>query len=288
MFEASAGEREALARLYCDTFHDSREYYERFFDLFCAAGEVLFAKRGEEIVSALYLLPQQLWTQERRLDAYYLYAAATLPSARGEGEMGGLIRRAQERCLLRGKSVLLTLPASEGLYGYYARFGFSPLPARTLLTASLREFAGLDGGEPAVRRSLRYEDYLRASARVERCCVRGEETFSLGARNLLEAGGRGAALETRRGAEYALFRPEGADFVLEDGVLSAEGLGCLARELSRERPDAAITLRFQPDGPLPPMLAARCSRERYGMAQAIGETVPEAWIADSYMNLMME
>lgn len=118
----SSNVREDLVRLWKDVFGDSEEYirlilpYLPFFDCYAVVEE-------GTVVSAFYLLPCEIKKGEKIYKGRYLYAAATDKSSRKMGYMGSLINEAINE--LKSEIDFISLvPANEGLYTYYARFGF--------------------------------------------------------------------------------------------------------------------------------------------------------------------
>ncbi len=94
------------------------DFFDRFFQKSCR-----FILKDGKIASMLFLLPCELKIKEKSYPAAYLYAAATLPEYRGQGLMSELIEQAKLETVEKG-TALITKPASESLYGYYAKFGF--------------------------------------------------------------------------------------------------------------------------------------------------------------------
>ncbi len=162
--------REQLPRLIENwnlVFGDSVEEIRRFYDAFWEEGVFLCICSGGEIVSQLALLPAVYRFAEKTVPAWYLYAALTRPEGRGRGLMGELVTAAVRQVRDMGAPLLFTLPASAGLYGYYARFGFA--------TAFFRE-RGASAAWPAG-----YEAYRRQMEREPYCVVWGERHFSYAA-----------------------------------------------------------------------------------------------------------
>ncbi|MBR2418432.1 MAG: GNAT family N-acetyltransferase [Clostridia bacterium] len=111
-----------LVMLWADVFGDSEDYI-RLFLPYLSDFEVFAVFEKEKIVSCFYLLPSEILCNGKSYSGYYLYAAATKESCRGKGYMGGLIKEAINE--LREKADFISLvPADEGLYSYYSRFGF--------------------------------------------------------------------------------------------------------------------------------------------------------------------
>lgn len=76
---------------------------------------------GEEVVSALYLLP----VDYRGTPGYYLYAAATHPAFRGRGLMRRLIAQALSGARAEGAQFVYLCPCEPSLYRFYEPLGFT-------------------------------------------------------------------------------------------------------------------------------------------------------------------
>ncbi len=132
--------KDDLQCLWETVFGDSRKVTDAFFDnAFDSDGCFYIAAEGKA-VSALYLLPVSFADQK----GYYLYAAATLPSYRGQGLMGMLLTEALVYARQQGDFVYLC-PAEESLYDYYRKHGFETvLYARYLSDADTEGIIGAD------------------------------------------------------------------------------------------------------------------------------------------------
>lgn len=111
-----------LVALWQRVFGDEEEYiklilpYLGHFDCYAVVSD-------GTVVSAMYLLPSEIRTGNGVFKGKYLYAAATDERYRKNGYMSKLIREAIENNKDEIDFISL-VPANEGLYSYYARFGF--------------------------------------------------------------------------------------------------------------------------------------------------------------------
>lgn len=120
-----------LSTLWQETFGDSEDYIKLLFSTLSSKDFHVFLKeQNGKIVSVLYLLNAHIKTENKVLDGFYLYAAATHKSYRGKGFMGELINEAKNFAVLKQKDFITLLPAEESLYNYYERFSFKPLMYR--------------------------------------------------------------------------------------------------------------------------------------------------------------
>lgn len=129
---ATAEDLPQMTHIWQVVFGDSDEYIRFFFENRCALSDALLLTVQDEIVSQLFLLPASVRCGTQSFSVFYLFAAATLPSHRGCGYMGDLIRAAQQNCRSERVDGIVLLPAEESLYGYYARFGFETAFSRKI------------------------------------------------------------------------------------------------------------------------------------------------------------
>lgn len=114
----------SLKKLWSETFGDDDEYINLLFDFEYTPSECFAEIFDGEVISVLYLLKGYISSDKKNFEGRYLYAAATDRQHRGKGIMAKLIIEAQEYIKDKGLSFICLVPADEGLYGYYARFGF--------------------------------------------------------------------------------------------------------------------------------------------------------------------
>ena len=112
---------ETLKRLWLKCFYDKEEAAELFFIRNKNYTHGYVAADGDIIVSAVYLIDCNLCGKS----AHYLCGAATLPEYRNRGIMTELIKFALADAKKRGDCYSVLLPANEGLYGFYAKLGYS-------------------------------------------------------------------------------------------------------------------------------------------------------------------
>lgn len=130
---------EGLIRLWSDVFGDEREYIELLFPRDKSICDVFATFDGGKIISALYLLDCVLTFNGVPYTGKYLYAAATDESHRSKGIMSTLIKEACEFCIESGFDFISLVPANEGLYKYYAKFGFIDAMHRKIIHSRTNE-----------------------------------------------------------------------------------------------------------------------------------------------------
>lgn len=120
----SAENDDKLIGLWMRVFGDEREYIELLFpdeENYC---DIFALFDNGSICSALYLLDCTLKFNGSQYKGKYLYAAATDENYRGRGLMSLLIKEAQDFCKNEGLDFIALVPADDGLYNYYEKFGF--------------------------------------------------------------------------------------------------------------------------------------------------------------------
>lgn len=141
------GEEPQLQALFTEAFGDAR-FTELFFQRGYSPNRCFLAAE-RQVLAALHWFDCDL--HGRRFA--YVYGIAAFESCRGQGIGSALIRAAIEH-LRQSYEAILLVPAEDGLFGYYERFGFSavsticqetvlpgaPLPLRKLSTS---EYAAL-------------------------------------------------------------------------------------------------------------------------------------------------
>ena len=113
-----------LTDLWYEVFGDSKEYINLFFLKAYNDCDCFAEFDGDKIVSAFYLLKSSIRFEGETYDGRYLYAAATLPEYRGKGLMSKLIKEAIAYGEKEKFDFIALVPANDGLYDYYGRFGF--------------------------------------------------------------------------------------------------------------------------------------------------------------------
>ena len=123
---AEAGDRNRLIELYDACFPGEHEYAEYFFDSFWKPERTLTAIEDGSIVSMVHMLKTSMKRDGKRMDAMYIYAAATFQEYRGRGIMGKLLKRAEELAIEWGEHLILLITENESLFKFYKRFGYEP------------------------------------------------------------------------------------------------------------------------------------------------------------------
>lgn len=115
---------DSLIKLWNKVFGDDEDYIKLFFKDAYYDCECFAEIYDDEVVSAFYLLKCIIKLDGKIYNGRYLYAAATLPEYRNKGLMGKLISEARDYFKTKNIDFVALVPANDGLYDYYGRFGF--------------------------------------------------------------------------------------------------------------------------------------------------------------------
>lgn len=113
-----------LTQLWETAFGDSIEDISFFFQNRFAPQDAFLCERQGRPVSMFFLLDARLCTAAQCFSIKYLYAACTAPAFRGQGLMRRLIDFAAASLAGSGVDCIALVPASRGLFDYYAGCGF--------------------------------------------------------------------------------------------------------------------------------------------------------------------
>ncbi len=127
LYKACLGSNEdysELKVLFKDIFGDSQKSIDNFFINTVIPENIICVRKGNEIVSALYIIECQLYAFGRLYSSAYVYAVGTCEECRGKG----LMREAFEYLFAvakeRGYSYLMLVPQTEKLFSMYEKLGF--------------------------------------------------------------------------------------------------------------------------------------------------------------------
>ena len=165
--------KEATKNLWKSCFNDSDDFVDLYFNLRYTNEVNMTLNSGQEIISALQMLPYPMTFCGEVISTAYVSGACTHPDYRGNGVMSELLSQAFAR-MFRNKSWISTLiPAEPWLFDYYARMGYA-----TVFHHSIKkDFVFLD--EPMsginIRQTLEYEKdiyhYLNEKMAERPCCI---------------------------------------------------------------------------------------------------------------------
>jgi len=114
-----------IADLWQDSFNDSPEYIEFFFNQVYKPENTLVVKRDRYVVSALQMIPYKAKMNSNVYPIVYLCGVCTHPFERGQGLMKKLLCIANHEMNKREYAFAVVTPANNSLFPFYADFGFN-------------------------------------------------------------------------------------------------------------------------------------------------------------------
>ena len=114
-----------VADLWQESFDDSPEYVEFFFNHVYKPENTLVVKRDGFIVSALQMIPYKAMWCKKVMEVAYVCGACTHRFSRGHGFMKALVRHAKIEMKRRGFDFAVVIPAEPSLFDFYEKLGFT-------------------------------------------------------------------------------------------------------------------------------------------------------------------
>jgi predicted acetyltransferase len=117
--------KEQVIDLWKASFGDSEEFTQFYFERVYKEENVLTLCENGRVISALQMRPYEMNYYGTILPVAYVCDVCTLPSERGKGWVSRLMRQALEVMRERGYALTTLIPATEGLFNLYERFGYA-------------------------------------------------------------------------------------------------------------------------------------------------------------------
>lgn len=209
---------EELKSLWQETFGDTREYIDDFFEAHYQPQNTLVHMEEGVPAAALYMIPYQRKTLTGTQNLYYLYALATKKTFRRQGIMGSLLQHAELTAKERGIDALFLIPANPELFDYYVKAGYREGGALTQLIiqrSDLLDFLktmNIDQHQILLQPGTDGQiwDYYTKSPYYQETCVllsRRQHSFYL--EQLEKSGGKQMLFFTENGnGGYLLYQPQ--------------------------------------------------------------------------------
>lgn len=127
----------SLKKMWKDIFKDEDSYIELFFNKKFKPETTLVIKEDGKIVSTLYAEETILVTDKKEYKGIYLCGIATREDKRGKGYAKEIIDEALER--FSDYDIIYLIPANQGLFKFYEKFGLKPFTYLNEEKINLRE-----------------------------------------------------------------------------------------------------------------------------------------------------
>lgn len=275
-----------LQALWERVFGDKAEAIAMFLNGCKALADVYVYEQGGEIASALYVLPASMVLAGAQTRAGYIYAAATLPRARGQGIMSRLLKEAAAGAAEDGLSFLTLRPANSPLFDYYAKHGYDTIykAAPRVFSKEALEAVTVPGGKEAKATPAFVSGALK-DAFADRPGSLLWEADMLIYQLAIHAyyGGKAVAADTPAGKTAVLYFEEKDRITCLDPIASRESFPYLCEALGRETGGKPIWMR------LPVGLVGKETRtdlEPVGMACPVTGSLSQ--MKDAFLPLTME
>lgn len=132
--------KEQVKALWKLCFEDSEEFVEMYFKLRYKNEVNVAIQSGDEVISALQMLPYPMTFCGETVQTSYISGACTHPEFRGKGVMRELLSQSFARMLRNGVYFSTLIPAEPWLFDYYKRMGYATVFEYSVKEISLPEF----------------------------------------------------------------------------------------------------------------------------------------------------
>lgn len=173
-------------------FNDSKEFTEMYFKLRYKNEVNIAIESGDEVISALQMLPYPMTFCGETVQTSYISGACTHPEFRSKGVMRELLSQAFARMSRSGVYFSTLIPAEPWLFDYYARMGYAPVFKYSAKEIALPEF--VPSKEIAVETVSEYKEevytYINKKLSERACCIQHTaEDFQVIMADLAVSGG---------------------------------------------------------------------------------------------------
>lgn len=132
--------KEQVKALWKLCFEDSEEFVEMYFKLRYKNEVNVAIQSGDEVISALQMLPYPMTFCGETVQTSYISGACTHPDFRSKGVMRELLSQSFARMLRNGIHFSTLIPAEPWLFDYYKRMGYASVFQYSVKEITLPEF----------------------------------------------------------------------------------------------------------------------------------------------------
>ena len=165
--------KEQVKALWKICFDDSEEFVEMYFRLRYKTEVNVAIQSGDEVISALQMLPYPMTFCGEMVQTSYISGACTHPDFRSKGVMRELLSQSFARMLRNGIQFSTLIPAEPWLFDYYKRMGYATVFQYSVKEMTLPEF--IPSKEIAVNAVSKPQDevysYLNKKLSERPCCI---------------------------------------------------------------------------------------------------------------------
>lgn len=117
--------KEKVKELWKLCFDDTEEFVEMYFRMRYKNERNIVIESGDEVISALQMLPYPMTFCGEVVQTSYISGACTHPDYRGNGAMRELLSQSFTRMFRNGVHLSTLIPAEPWLFDYYTRMGYA-------------------------------------------------------------------------------------------------------------------------------------------------------------------
>lgn len=165
--------KEKVKALWQLCFDDNEEFVEMYFRLRYKNEINVAIESGDEIVSALQMIPYPMTFCGDTVQTSYISGACTHPDFRGNGVMRELLSQAFARMLRNGTYFSTLIPAEPWLFDYYTRMGYASVFQYSVKEITVPEF--IPSKEITVTSEVGCQkevyEYLNSKLSGRTCCI---------------------------------------------------------------------------------------------------------------------
>lgn len=132
--------KEQVKALWKLCFNDSEDFIEMYFRLRYKNEVNVAIQSGDEVISALQMLPYPMTFCGETVQTSYISGACTHPDFRSKGVMRELLSQSFARMLRNGIHFSTLIPAEPWLFDYYKRMGYASVFQYSVKEITLPEF----------------------------------------------------------------------------------------------------------------------------------------------------
>lgn len=165
--------KEQVKALWKICFEDSEEFVDMYFRLRYKTEVNIAIQSGDEVISALQMLPYPMTFCGETVQTSYISGACTHPDFRSKGAMRELLSQSFARMLRNGVHFSTLIPAEPWLFDYYKHMGYASVFQYSVKEITLPEF--IPSKEITVDVVSEFQDttysYLNKKLSERPCCI---------------------------------------------------------------------------------------------------------------------
>lgn len=165
--------KEQVKALWKICFEDSEEFVDMYFRLRYKTEVNVAIQSGDEVISALQMLPYPMTFCGETVQTSYISGACTHPDFRSKGAMRELLSQSFARMLRNGVHFSTLIPAESWLFDYYKHMGYASVFQYSIKEITLPEF--IPSKEINVDVVSEFQDtiysYLNKKLSERSCCI---------------------------------------------------------------------------------------------------------------------